>query len=160
MADMGVTTLHFTPWLQPWIVYAPEWLIVIWFTSMALVSILVSLNGIFSGNFSLIMATSKQSPKSMWSTRPVNRSNIKLDGCLQQNIVQFNVQTHVHVIKVRCVIVLSTCLLSLECIPPWTWQPMSEYNWYVGQTRPKQKKQHMNPRIQHNLQLKGNKNCA
>ena len=52
-------------------------------TSIALVSILVSLNGIFSGNFSLIMATSKQSPKSMCSTRPVNRSNIKLDGCLQ-----------------------------------------------------------------------------
>ena len=34
-------------------------------TSIALVSMRVSLKGIFSGNFSLVMATSKQSPKSM-----------------------------------------------------------------------------------------------
>ena len=52
-------------------------------TSMALVSIRVSLNGIFSGNFSLVMATSKQSPKSMWRILPVSLSSIRLEGCLE-----------------------------------------------------------------------------
>ena len=53
-------------------------------TSIALVSILVNLNGIFSGNFSRVIATSKQSPKSIWRIRPVSRSNMRLDGCLQR----------------------------------------------------------------------------
>ena len=57
----------------------------IWYiiTSMALISIRVSLKGIFSGNFSLTMATSKQSPKSICIIFPFVRSNIRLDGCLQ-----------------------------------------------------------------------------
>ena len=41
------------------------------------------LNGIFSGNFSLLMATSKQSPKSMCIILPLSLSNMRLDGCLQ-----------------------------------------------------------------------------
>ena len=53
------------------------------YTSMALVSMRVSRKGIFSGNFSLVMATSKQSPKSMCRIRPVRRSNIRLEGCLK-----------------------------------------------------------------------------
>ena len=53
-------------------------------TSMALVSMRVRRNGIFSGNFSLVMATSKQSPKSMCRILPVSRSNIRLDGCLER----------------------------------------------------------------------------
>ena len=52
-------------------------------TSMALVSMRVSRKGIFSGNFSLVMATSKQSPKSMCRIRPVRRSNMRLEGCLK-----------------------------------------------------------------------------
>ncbi len=54
-------------------------------TSMAFISILVSLNGILSGNFSLVIATSKQSPKSMWTIFPLILSNIKLDGCLKKH---------------------------------------------------------------------------
>lgn len=46
-------------------------------------SILVKRNGIFSGNFSLVIATSKQSPKSMCKIFPLRRSNIKFEGCLQ-----------------------------------------------------------------------------
>ena len=50
-------------------------------TSSAFTSILVSLNGTFSGNLLLCMATSKQSPKSMWSSFPLVRLSIRLDGC-------------------------------------------------------------------------------
>ena len=56
-------------------------------TSIALVSMRVSLKGIFSGNFSLVMATSKQSPKSMWRMWPVRRSNIRLEGCLCDGVM-------------------------------------------------------------------------
>jgi len=52
-------------------------------TSIALMSMRVSLKGIFSGNFSLTMATSKQSPKSMWMILPLIRSNIRFEGCLK-----------------------------------------------------------------------------
>ena len=52
-------------------------------TSIALISMRVSLNGIFSGNFSLVMATSKQSPKSMCVILPLMRSNMRFDGCLK-----------------------------------------------------------------------------
>ena len=52
-------------------------------TSIALINILVSLKGIFSGNFSLTMATSKQSPKSMCIILPLIRSNIRFEGCLE-----------------------------------------------------------------------------
>ena len=54
-------------------------------TSMAFLNILVNLNGIFSGNFSRNMATSKQSPKSMCNILPVSLCNIKLEGCLSPN---------------------------------------------------------------------------
>lgn len=47
-------------------------------TSMALTSILVRRKGTFSGNLSLCIATSKQSPKSIWTTRPVTRSTMML----------------------------------------------------------------------------------
>lgn len=54
--------------------------------SIALISILVSLKGIFSGNFSLVIATSKQSPKSICRILPLRRSNIRFEGCLQRKI--------------------------------------------------------------------------
>merc|ERR1719515_409446 len=38
--------------------------------------------GIFSGNFSLVIATSKQSPKSIWRIFPEFRSKRRLEGCL------------------------------------------------------------------------------
>jgi hypothetical protein len=47
------------------------------------------LKGIFSGNFSLVMATSKQSPKSMWRIFPEFLSSSRFEGCLspKQNLV-------------------------------------------------------------------------
>lgn len=51
-------------------------------TPIARVIILVSRNGTFSGNFSLCMDASKQSPKSMCSSLPEKRSSIRLEGCL------------------------------------------------------------------------------
>mmetsp|Transcript_9780 Transcript_9780/g.19107 ORF Transcript_9780/g.19107 Transcript_9780/m.19107 type:complete len:200 (-) Transcript_9780:486-1085(-) len=50
-------------------------------TSIALMSMRVRRNGIFSGNFSRCMATSKQSPKSMWMILPLNWSRRRLHGC-------------------------------------------------------------------------------
>lgn len=49
-------------------------------TSMAYVSMRVSRNGTRSGYFSRFIATSKQSPKSMWMILPVMRSSIRFDG--------------------------------------------------------------------------------
>ena len=49
-------------------------------TSMALSIMRVSLKGTFSGNFSLFMLASKQSPKSMCSSFPEYRSSMRLDG--------------------------------------------------------------------------------
>ena len=54
-------------------------------TSIALRNILVSLNGTFSGYFSLFIATSKQSPKSICTTLPVYLYNIIFEGCLSPN---------------------------------------------------------------------------
>ena len=51
-------------------------------TSIARTSILVSRNGTRSGNFSLCIEASKQSPKSMCRILPLYRSNIRLLGCL------------------------------------------------------------------------------
>eukprot|EP00326_Haptolina_ericina_P017312 CAMPEP_0181197174 /NCGR_PEP_ID=MMETSP1096-20121128/15889_1 /TAXON_ID=156174 ORGANISM="Chrysochromulina ericina, Strain CCMP281" /NCGR_SAMPLE_ID=MMETSP1096 /ASSEMBLY_ACC=CAM_ASM_000453 /LENGTH=180 /DNA_ID=CAMNT_0023287045 /DNA_START=849 /DNA_END=1392 /DNA_ORIENTATION=- len=54
-------------------------------TSIALTSILVSRNGTVSGNFSRRIATSKQSPKSIWSIFPLCFESIKLEGCRSPN---------------------------------------------------------------------------
>ena len=51
-------------------------------TSIARTSIRVSRNGTRSGNFSLCIEASKQSPKSMCKILPLYRSNMRLLGCL------------------------------------------------------------------------------
>lgn len=50
------------------------------FTSIAFTNILVNLNGTFSGNLSLFIATSKQSPKSICTIFPVYLYSIILEG--------------------------------------------------------------------------------
>lgn len=56
---------------------------------MALTSILVSLNGTFSGNYFLILVTSKQSPKSIWTIWPVSRCIMILFGCLSPSPMMY-----------------------------------------------------------------------
>jgi len=49
-------------------------------TSIAEVSMRVRRNGIFSGNLSRCMATSKQSPKSMCTILPENLCSMRFEG--------------------------------------------------------------------------------
>mmetsp|Transcript_46151 Transcript_46151/g.74233 ORF Transcript_46151/g.74233 Transcript_46151/m.74233 type:complete len:200 (+) Transcript_46151:491-1090(+) len=54
-------------------------------TSIAFTNMRVNRKGIFSGNFSRCIATSKQSPKSMCTILPDRRLIIRLQGCLSPN---------------------------------------------------------------------------
>ena len=51
-------------------------------TPIAFCSILVNLKGTLYGNFYLKTATSKQSPKSIWTIFPVSLWSMMFDGCL------------------------------------------------------------------------------
>lgn len=61
-------------------------------TSIAFVNILVSLNGIFSGNFSLVIATSKKKGKANFLQSPCTGTNKPTNQKYKCNIPQSNHQ--------------------------------------------------------------------
>lgn len=82
--------------------------------------------------------TSKQSPKSMWRIFPLSRSNIRLEGCLEQK--NFALILDNSLVKMGLLGRSLTCLPAPGCSPPWTWRPGSGCNWSFCQTTPADKK--------------------